>query len=122
MKKMKVFKINGLQWEATENIIGNYKTAKIYIKKLNSQKVNGFSNWRLPTLQETVELTSTKKQHKLTKKKFGNIYIWTSTKYDTSRAWVVNFLFGSCYHLDVDYLSFVRAVRSAEVSYNDTGF
>ncbi len=38
-------------------------------------------------------------------------WIWTSDKYDADRAWVVFFTNGYCNHGDVDYSTYVRAVR-----------
>ncbi len=109
-KRVKTVRRNGLQWQV-KGIIGIYKEANQYVKKQNKQKVNGFNDWRLPTLFESFELVNNQKSLTKTQIQFGNIYVWTSSKFNASRAWVVDFGSGGCYRGDVDYINFVRAVR-----------
>ena len=110
-KRVKTVKRNSLQWQV-EGIKGNFAEAEKYIKSQNNMKVNGFHNWRQPTLLEVSKLIQNEKGLTKTQKQFGNIYIWTSSKFSASRAWVVYFSYGYCGHYDVDTFSYVRAVRS----------
>jgi len=93
-----------------------YKKAFAYIGVLNAEKFAGYSDWRLPTLEEAMSLMETKQLNgtlfidpKFSKKQKR---IWTSDKNSPSRIWVVNFDLGLCRpgHFDGD--CFVRAVRS----------
>ena len=110
-KKVKTVIRNGLQWQ-TEGIVATYKEAINYIKEQNTQKINGFDDWRLSTSIETLKLIQTEKSLPITQKQFGTIYIWTSSKFSPSRAWVVYFYGGDCSHYGVDLTNYVRAVRS----------
>lgn len=98
----------------------SYKNAQKYIKELNKKNINNHNNWRLPTLEEAIQLIKTEKISKLTKEKFGLIDIWTNTKYSgsfaysASYAWGVDFGHGHCHydHIHVDDVRAVRAVRA----------
>ena len=88
--------------------------AKEYINKLNRDKYAGYSDWRLPTLEEAMSLMEPTHMN-------GDLYIdpkfdksqrwiWTSDPYSASSAWVVNFSNGYC--LTNGFCSnYVRAVR-----------
>jgi hypothetical protein len=108
----------GLMWQqsGSEKYI-KYDNAKAYIKELNDKKFAGFSDWRLPTLEEATSLMEAEmgketglyinslfdsKQH----------YIWTADLNSASAAWLVFFSFGDCNFTDFGFLYYVRAVRS----------
>jgi chromosome segregation ATPase len=66
-----------------------------YIDQLNKQKYAGYSDWRLPTVEELMSLMENKEMN-------GDLYIdpvfsnkqrwcWTSDKRSSSSSWVVNF-------------------------------
>ncbi|MBC8554546.1 MAG: DUF1566 domain-containing protein [Candidatus Brocadiales bacterium] len=113
--KVVIDQATGLTWQQSgseKQMI--YKEAKAYINKLNREKFAGFSDWRLPTLEEAITLLEETEQN-------GDLYIdpvfeknqrWilTSDLYSTSSAWVVNFNDGYCYN---GYFvnNFVRSVR-----------
>ncbi len=93
----------------------NFEDAKTYIKKLNSDKVAGYSDWRLPTLEEATTLLEQKRKSNdlfidrvLDKKQK---WIWRSDKSSASVAWVVYFNDGYCYYDYFDFNLYVRAVR-----------
>lgn len=96
----------------------NYANAEKHIRDLNAKRFAGYSNSRLPTLEEAMSLMEPKKH--------GNLYIdplfdqkqtwiWTADKESAGVAGVVYFYDGFCFHYPVDiYGSFVRAVRGGQ--------
>jgi len=98
-----------------------YKDAKNYIRQLNGQRFAGFSNWRLPTLEEALSLMEPEEKN-------GVLYIdpvfsqvqikiWTDDEESVGTAWVASFKWmtsfkdGRCYRVPFDDLYYVRAVR-----------
>jgi uncharacterized RDD family membrane protein YckC len=114
---------SGLTWQRSGS--PNYMShseAKLDIDSLNSMNNGkgfaGFSDWRLPTLEEAMSLMEAK-QNEDNGLYINSLFderqpwIWTSDRYSASAAWLVNFIFGGCYHDDVGiYGNHVRAVRS----------
>ncbi|MCB9501202.1 MAG: DUF1566 domain-containing protein [Deferribacteres bacterium] len=108
--------VTGLYWQrsGTPKFI-TYKQADDYIAQLNRDKFAGFTDWRLPTLEEAMSLMEPMKKH-------GDLYIdsmfdktqrwiWTMDKCSASRAWSVFFYYGCCYDDLIDGSYCVRAVR-----------
>jgi hypothetical protein len=108
----------GLMWQkggSSEQIFLNGATE--YILNLNVRKFGGFSDWRLPTLEEAMSLVEAQSS-------INNLYnavlfdqtqtvIWTADKASDSKVWVVEFGQGRCYNVHIDDRCYVRAVRSA---------
>ncbi len=102
-----------------------YEKAEAYITDLNRQKFAGFSDWRLPTLEEAMSLMEPKKNkaglyidERFDAKQW---WIWTADKYEGgSSRWFVSFANGLCHywHL-IDYDFFVRGVRFRQSSDGD---
>ncbi|MEZ4746604.1 MAG: DUF1566 domain-containing protein [Calditrichia bacterium] len=107
----------GLYWQQSgspDSMIWN-DTQK-YIKQLNEKNFGGFSDWRLPTLEEAMSLMERER-------KKGDFYIdpvfdekqpwiWTADRQSASRAWLVTFDGGYCSGHRVDFDLYARAVRS----------
>jgi hypothetical protein len=93
-----------------------FEEAQTYIGHLIKQEFAGYSDWRLPTLEEAMSLMEPEKKNKdlyidpvfdTTQK-----WIWTSDKAPYSISWIVYFYAGYCGHgLGFDYGYYVRAVR-----------
>lgn len=93
-----------------------YQDVRNYLDRLNRQKFAGFSDWRLPTLEEAMSLVEREKQNGDLNidRLFGAVQrsIWTADDENETRKWTVYFYDGNCYPNDVRYGSFfVRAVR-----------
>jgi hypothetical protein len=108
---------SGLMWQQEGSDRGGYKKAQEYIKKLNGDKFAGYSDWRLPTLEEAMSLMEPKKKSEgLYIDQLFNLdqnWIWTADLYSTYTAWFVHFINGYCYYggIGIGYY-YVRAVRS----------
>ncbi len=106
----------GLMWQQSGSSGEvDFKDAEEYIQELNKGKHAGFSDWRLPTLEEAMSLMEPNKNE-------ASLYIdpafdskqswiWTADKYSVGSAWLVHFDDGYCYHHPVDSTRYVRAVR-----------
>jgi len=114
----KVFydKARGLMWQqsGSDNRM-DLDDAMAYVDKLNLERFAGYSDWRIPTLEEAITLLEPTKNN-------DGLYIdqvfdrrqkwiWTSDLDSASRAWVVSFSNGGCGYGDFYYGSYVRAVR-----------
>jgi hypothetical protein len=104
----------GLTWQQTgsPNYV-NYASAEKYIRGLNDNKFGGYSDWRLPTLEEAMSLMEPKKHGDLYKDPiFDNKqrWIWTADKNPAGAAWYVLFGSGYCLYSAFGYY-YVRAVR-----------
>lgn len=92
--------------------------AEKYILDLNNQNFGGYSDWRLPTLEEAMALMEPQEKDdglhidKVFDKKQD--WIWTSSKPSAGVAWKVDFYYGGCFTSNVNLNSYVRAVRSGQ--------
>ncbi|MDQ1351968.1 MAG: Protein kinase [Acidobacteriota bacterium] len=109
----------GLMWhQSGSEQYMKYDKVQAWIQELNRQKYAGFSDWRLPTLEEVASLMESQESR-------DALYInaifskdqnhtWTSDMFDKNRAWAVDIFGGDFNPVDIDYDSFVRPVRSAK--------
>lgn len=118
-KKVVTDHTTNLMWQQSGSPSSmNYADAEKYIRELNDQKFAGFSEWRLPTLEEAMSLMEPERMenHLYIDPLFDETqhWIWNADKLDASGvAWNVNFYAGSCSTYLVDGY-YVRAVRSGQ--------
>ncbi len=108
----------GLMWEQSgSKELMNYDMAKKYVAQLNRDGFAGYSDWRLPTLEEAMTLME---PEKIKRVYIDPIFdsqqrlIWTFDLYNDSKVWCAFFACGTyCYTSPNDsYNVYVRAVRS----------
>lgn len=97
-----------------------YNLVNTFIDQLNQDQFAGFSDWRLPTLEEVLSLMEPER-------KGNNLFIdpvfdssqkwiWTADRLNRSEIWSVNFYYGVIYHSFANHELYVRAVRSIHSS------
>jgi len=111
---------SGLMWSRVELVEKpmNWETADKTCREL---KLAGYSDWRMPTVEELFALADrTRHEPAIEKTAFPECkssWYWTSTPYAPSPggcAWSVSFLNGSAGWGDRDGYGFVRAVRASQ--------
>lgn len=111
-------KSTNLTWhQSGSDIPMTFHDAEKYIMNLNIEKRDGFTDWRLPTLEEAMSLMEKNKNHNglFLNSIFDETqrWIWTSDYDSTEMAWFVHFSDGICSRaLIKNSKYFVRAVRS----------
>jgi len=111
----------GLMWQRSGSPqYLDYYAVREWIEQLNEQNFAGFSDWRLPTLEEAMSLLDS--EMRSGKLYINNLFdrtqgwIWTSDlgnqKY---QAWIVIFFRGYCDRSAFSRMRYVRAVRSIYV-------
>jgi uncharacterized beta-barrel protein YwiB (DUF1934 family) len=108
----------GLMWEDQEDIAKkNWEEAKDYCSNLS---LGGYTNWRLPNLDELQSIVDREKYYPSIDDTFQNVktsVYWNSSTYaehSSSRAWVVNFWHGYGIGSNKDYSNYVRCVAGGQ--------
>lgn len=110
----------GLMWQQRESAkTMNFAGARKHIEQLNREKFAGFSDWRLPTLEEIMSLMEPKlRENHLYIDPIFDVrqpWVWTADKEPLGGARVVYFDFGSVLFQGIVAFNFsVRAVRSGQ--------
>jgi len=95
-----------------------YRKISKWLKDLNRRGYAGFSDWRLPTLEEAASLLRREKNSKglYTDPIFSGTQkrIWTGDRFGSKDLWVVRFYTGIVYSSAGSDLHFIRPVRSTK--------
>ena len=107
----------GLMWAwGGSNAMGTHANAIDWLKEVNRHVFAGFSDWRLPTLEEAATLLESKKMSGglFLDSVFSNFqqWIWTSDPDGSGKYWTVCFLYGNVMAYPENYGSWARPVRS----------
>jgi hypothetical protein len=106
----------GLMWQKEGSSEGmTWANAKEYVNKLNSGQFGGYSDWRLPTIEELASLMKSIKAE-------GDLYIdpifskkqtfcWSADTFGPEMAWYASFKTGMIRHVYFFFYD-VRAVRT----------
>ncbi len=92
-----------------------YDDAKEWLKELNKKKYAGFSDWRLPTLEEAFTLLERKPVERFhidplfSQEQYS---MWTGDYFSDIRVWAVSFNYGRIFKARFSEGDFVRSVRS----------
>ncbi len=105
----------GLTWQQSGSPASmTFEKTQAYIEALNKKEFAGYSDWRLPTLEEAMSLMAPEQSEDglfidpvFDKSQY---WIWTADRYSASASWLVNFSYGYCYNY-VTTSFYVRAVR-----------
>jgi hypothetical protein len=130
--KVVIDRATGLMWQqAGSSELMTWKNAHNYVKQLNRERYAGFSDWRLPTIEELASLLAPMKKN-------GDLYIdpvfdprqrscWSADKvavnasqsawdhfFGSKWAWFVHFGTGHVYSTNMVGDDWVRVVRSRQ--------
>lgn len=106
----------GLQWQTAGSGRLNYRNAQNYVAFLNKKRFAGYSDWRLPTLEEVMSLMTPEKGigglHINPVFNTNLAYLWTADGAGTNKFWFADFSAGICYNKPASDINYLRAVRS----------
>ena len=108
-----------LVWDRHES--AERHTHKDAIAAAAAVTAGGWTDWRLPTIDELAGLADRSRYNPAIDTRYfatNGTWCWSSTDdaSDPAYAWSVTFRYGSVYYLHRDYGGFVRAVRSVPPS------
>ena len=96
----------------------DYVSVKKWLEKLNNERYAGYSDWRLPTLEEALSLLE--KNENSDGLFIDSIfskeqkYIWTGDNFDEEKVWAVDLFGGDANRVPLTQEAFVRPVRSLD--------
>ena len=110
--------LNGLEWQDNEESSvskKNWYEAEYYCKSLT---LEGYNNWRLPTIRELQSIIDIYRYNPSIKKEFtftnSKSFYWSSTldASNNDKAWHVFYKYGDSYYSDKPKKYSVRCVRN----------
>ena len=109
--------VTGLMWEKSGSFTAmTWEEAKAYVRKLNLQNFSGYSDWRLPTLEELASLleSSWKNDGLFIETVFDKKQksCWSADTHGLDKAWKANYHLGYIIDSPLTLRNSVRAVRS----------
>ena len=107
----------GLMWQQSGSGTVNYKTAQSYIEYLNQNRFAGYSDWRLPTIEELLSLVEQRKSDDMYIDSHFDLtqrWGWSSDKLSSGDVLYVNFVNAQVNWDKAHATNFVRAVRSLQ--------
>lgn len=112
-----VDRATGLMWQQSgSDSTMSWGSAQNYIATLNRNEFFGYSDWRLPTVDELASLVSPKKNEQglFIDPIFDSRQAWcrSADKESKTRIWGIYFIPGAAYKATIDFAYYVRAVRS----------
>lgn len=109
----------GLIWlqSGSEKVLA-FPDAHKWVSALNRKKFAGYSDWRLPTLEEALSLMEpVESRYSLYIDPVFNKdlkYMWTADQVNKEQGWAVDFFAGDANRISLDFESYVRPVRTVE--------
>ena len=109
--------ITKLQWQ--DNAVGDTMEWQEAITHCEGLSLSGYSDWRLPNINELRSIVDRDKYNPAIVSGFDNFsssYYWSSTTYKdgSNYAWIVGFNDGYVGNGTKDYVKYVRCVRAGE--------
>jgi hypothetical protein len=106
----------GLMWQqdGSERAV-TFSAAEEYVRRLNVEKVAGFTDWRLPTMEEVgslMEPQAHEEFHISPAFRRDVNFIWTADRHPNGRMWIAYFADAELACEKPDFNAWVRAVRS----------
>lgn len=116
-EKVVVDNATGLMWQQEGSPDHLFlQDGKTWLKDLNKKTYAGFSDWRLPTLEEALSVLEPEDERSAL---FINPvfskeqkYIWTCDTFETDKAWALDYFSGDVNTVPLDFKAYVRPVRT----------
>jgi hypothetical protein len=111
----------GLMWhQSGSEKYMKFESVQNWFDQLNQSKYAGFSDWRLPTLEEAVSLMEKNENRNglFIDIQFNREqkYIWTGDRFGSNKSWAVDFFSGDVNRVGFEYDAFIRPVRSLRIA------
>lgn len=111
----------GLMWHDTLSGGKSYKSARMWLKRINKNKYWGHDDWRIPTVEEAATLLKRVKNsngmHCQLVFHSRIAGFWTCDRFDSQKQWVVLFSGGFIYAPDIrskNHVFLVRTIKAGE--------
>ncbi len=109
---------SGLQWQDDTEVIIVTKSWEEALSYCDNLSLGGYSNWRLPNINELKSIVDKSKESPTIVNGFTNVnpygYWSSSVGNEEGYAWRVLFYYGYVYSYDKNYNNYVRCVRFGE--------